>query len=51
MQPEISSPEETHGTPEKASPLYTQKTDDWDAEENKAHCHLEVNALTKHLVA
>ena len=24
-QPEISSPEETHGTPEKVHPLYTQK--------------------------
>ena len=26
-QPEISSPEETHGTPQKARPLYTQKTE------------------------
>ena len=26
-QPEISSPEETHGTPEKAHQLYTQKTE------------------------
>ena len=26
-QPEISSPEETHGTPEKVHWLYTQKTE------------------------
>ena len=36
-QPEISSQEETHGTPERGVPVDPRKENGWDGGGNKAH--------------
>ena len=49
-QPEINSPEETHGTPERVHRLYTQKTAAGTGEVISRSPHLGATALAKHLV-
>ena len=49
-QPEISSPEETHGTPEKAAHCTPRKPSVWDREGINCSLQLGATLRTKHLV-
>ena len=49
-QSEISSPEETHGTPEMVLPLHTRETEGLGRGGDKTHHPPKERAITKHLV-